>query len=76
MAAFDYSDVISDAEAVVTSYTVRRLNAALHSKRTCGCRSCTVRAQGWLDWAAGEDAFEGDTDAVPIMHDGQIGRIR
>lgn len=48
-------EVIEAAANVVERYTVQRLNAALHSQKTCGCRSCVAKAHAWVDWAAGDD---------------------
>jgi hypothetical protein len=48
-------DVIEAAEEAIEQYTMRRLNAALHSQKVCGCRACTARAYAWADWAAGDD---------------------
>lgn len=48
-------DVIEAAETVIGLYAMRRLNEALESQKACGCRACVARANGWIDWIAGDD---------------------
>ncbi len=48
-------DIIEAAETVVGLYAMRRLNEALESQKACGCHACVARANGWIDWVAGDD---------------------
>lgn len=70
-------DVIEAAETAVGLYAMRRLNEALESQKACGCRACVTRANGWIDWVAGDDDDLYDQLCAPSTgsasdHSGQL----